>query len=63
MTYDKIKSLIKIIYIYLEKYTCFVARTKNSGVGEIVSYSVGFYIFIYFKKMFLSKYHIAWGVI
>ena len=27
----------------------FVAKTKNSGVGVITSYSVGFYIFIYFK--------------
>ena len=25
----------------------FVAKTKNSGVGVIASYSVGFYIFIY----------------
>ena len=28
----------------------FVAKTKNSGVGVIAAYSVGFYIFIYFKR-------------
>ena len=28
-----------------------MVKTKNSG--EIVSYSVGFYIFIYFKRYFI----------
>ena len=47
----------KTKYLFFEKkirFTpFFVARTKNSGVEVIASYSVGFYTFIYFN-IFLS---------
>ena len=42
----------KKIYIYPNFLLFFVAKTENSGVGVIASYSVVFYIFIYFKTYF-----------
>ena len=48
------------IFILLKKKRFtqfFVVKTKNSGVGVIASYSVGFYIFIYFKIYFILIPH------
>ena len=50
---DSKKKSKKLFFEKKKRFTpFFVAKTKNSGVGVIASYSVGFYIFIYFKRYF-----------